>query len=322
MRFRYLVIRALMGPTLRPARACLTSPAFITSHTSFSRRLIPLQSFAFSTKSEPNPHSLPVTIQNTAQTDPKCIPLDRPDLILARVREILQNQNLAPRTRYGRPDAVDYRLESALAIRDSLEEYNLSQWGFVMFRCTYRSQEKWDKFVAIAKRHAREYFEERGMQSVHDRMQWTIIEDAAGLDGADIVETSRRFEEWVNRGPGRQEMVGTKFSPTWHHSPRYTTFLHVDEDSLESVVDDAKAREEGGYSCKIVNGEAVMLEDNALLAAKDRPEIRAVEEVEEGELLEFRKRVKIDGLVDVYASLQVDINGWYDFITDGDIIVC
>jgi hypothetical protein len=191
-----------------------------------------------------------------------------------------------------------------------------------MFRCTYRSQEKWDKFVALAKGHAREYFEQCRMRSVYDRMQWTIIEDAAALDGADIVETSRRFEEWVHRGPGRQEMVGTKFSPTMHYSPRYTMFLHVDEESLESVVDDVKARERGGYFCKVVNGEAVMLDGNALLAAKDREEARAEgEEVEVFELYEFRKWVKIDDLVDLYASLQLYLYGWYNIDMDGDIIL-
>lgn len=44
-----------------------------------------------------------------------------------------------------------------------------------MIRCTYRSQEKWDKFVAIAQRHAREYFEVCEMLSVYDRMKWYAI---------------------------------------------------------------------------------------------------------------------------------------------------
>jgi hypothetical protein len=76
-----------------------------------------------------------------------------------------------------------------------------------LFRCTYRSQEKWDKFVALLKEHARDYFEWRDMEHVHDSLFWTIIEDPATLGGAGIVETSRRFREWIE-GPGRQEMQG------------------------------------------------------------------------------------------------------------------
>ncbi|KAK4149974.1 hypothetical protein C8A00DRAFT_18416 [Chaetomidium leptoderma] len=323
MLFRYLVIRALIGPTLRPARACLTRGAFtsLTSHTSSPRRLNPLQSIAFSTKSEPSSHSLPTTVQNTAQTDQKNTPLDPPDHTSDAIFEILQSRNFLPWEGYRGLNPVNYSAEAAIAIRDSLREFNLSKWGFVIFRCTYRSQEKWDKFVALAKAYARAYFEQCEMQTIYDRMEWTIIEDAAALDGADIVETSRRFREWIDWGPGRQEMVGTKLSPTLDRYVRYTTFLHIDEESLESVVDDAKAREEGGYSCKIVNGGAVLLEDNALLAAKDREEVRAVEEVDEAELWEFRKRVKINGLVSVYANLDVDLDGWYYLIMDGDVIV-
>lgn len=314
-----LVIRALIGPALRPARACLTRRT-LTSHTSFPQRLIPLQSIAFSTKNEPDSHSLPTTVQNTAQTDQKSIPLDPPDHISDAVNEMLQNEDFSPGAGYKRPLVFDDSANPAIAIRDSLREYNLSQWGFVMFRCTYRSQEKWDRFIALIKGHARQYFEQCGMQTVYDRMQWTIIEDAAALDGADIVETSLRFEEWVNRGPGRQEMVGTKFPHACDSFPRYTTFLHVDEESLESVVDDAKAREENGYSCKIVRGDVVLLDDNASLAAKEREEVRAVEEVEDAELWDVRKRVRIDCLVMVYASLQNNLNDWYDFIMDGDVI--
>ncbi|KAK4157150.1 hypothetical protein C8A00DRAFT_29859, partial [Chaetomidium leptoderma] len=79
----------------------------------------------------------------------------------------------------------------ATAIQKSLEQYKLAQWGFVIFRCTYGSQEKWDKFVALLKEHASEsdYFEWRAMEHVHDRLAWTIIQDAETLDGADIVET-------------------------------------------------------------------------------------------------------------------------------------
>jgi hypothetical protein len=141
----------------------------------------------------------------------------------------------------------------------------------------------------------------------------TVIEDAATLDGADILQTSRRFKEWV----------GTNSS--WY-SPRHDVFLHVDEESLESVVDDAKAREQGGYSCKIVRADVALDDENAELVAQDREEVRAAlaakgVEVEMDELLEFRKRVKIDDLVFLYADLQCDLDSWYDSIMDGEIVV-
>jgi hypothetical protein len=108
------------------------------------------------------------------------------------------------------------------------------------------------------------------------------------------------------------EMAGSALS-AWHY-PRYTFFLHFDEESLESVVDDAKARERGGYFCKIVRGEIV------LVAETEREEVRDVEGEEqkeeemegcEYELRELRKKVKINALVGLYVALQLDSYKWY-----------
>ncbi len=69
------------------------------------------------------------------------------------------------------------------------------------------------------------------MENVYDSMAWTIIEDAEALDGVSLEETSRRFQEWVKKGPGREEMQGSVFRDTWIHYPRYSFFAHVDEES-------------------------------------------------------------------------------------------
>ncbi|KAH6856253.1 hypothetical protein B0I37DRAFT_412195 [Chaetomium sp. MPI-CAGE-AT-0009] len=207
-------------------------------------------------------------------------------------------------------ELVESPLGSAHTIKDALEIYKLSDWGFVLFRCTYRSQEKWEKFVALVQGHARDYFERAGMTGVYARMRWTVFEDAAALDGADIAETSRRFVEWVERGPGGRELAGSVFGPTMAGTPRHTFFLHVDEESLESVVDDAKARERGGYFGTVVRA------DNVVLWAIERDREKGVyclegRELEEDEMCDLRKRVRIDDLVSLYAGLQVSPDLWY-----------
>jgi hypothetical protein len=146
--------------------------------------------------------------------------------------------------------------KAATAIQKSLDEYEVAQWGF---------------------------FEWRDMGHVYDSLAWTMIQDAETLDGAGIVETSRRFREWIE-GPGRQEMQGSVFareeSPYW---PRYCYALHVDEESLESVVDDTKARKPAGYLCKLVREDNVALN----LAAEEEREENLEED--EDELLDLRK---------------------------------
>jgi hypothetical protein len=207
--------------------------------------------------------------------------------------------------------------KDATTIQESLQKYKVTQWGFVLFRCTYGSQEKWDKFVALLKEHAHDYFEWRDMEHVYDSLAWTIIQDADTLDGAGIVETSRRFREWIE-GPGRQEMQESVFAgEEWPYWPRYRYFLHVDEESLESVVDDKKAREPAGYFCKLVREDTVALN----LAAEDEREEDVKEDEDEDEdedeLLDMRKRVKLDELVPCYTTL-LDIDRWYNvWVEDG-----
>ncbi|KAK4102847.1 hypothetical protein N658DRAFT_494912 [Parathielavia hyrcaniae] len=248
--------------------------------------------------------------------------------------------------------------EPELDIETALKKYKLSQWGYVVFRCTYRDQEKWDKFVALAKGHARDYCQKYDYDSVHDRLCWTVIEDPVGLDDADIFETTRRFNEWVERGPGRQERPAGVVPDD---CPRYTWFVHVDEESLESIVDDVKARERDGYFCKVVHAGAVSLleqdlekrhavegEENnkeqlaaalASATAEERAHLKMKEqkrfdyidaawehdsdpEVMEEELSDLRKRVRIDILVDLYAEQQrVHDLAWYHYPLDRGRVV-
>jgi hypothetical protein len=170
------------------------------------------------------------------------------------------------------------------------------------------------------------------MPPVHERLRWTIIEDAAALEGANILETSRRFEDWALRpgGPGVQERQGTKFPPGWRSSLplRYNFFLHVDEESLESVMEGPKKGPEGqerGYFCKLVNSGTVLLAEKAqenewgVVPAEDKDS--EVGLVAEEDLHEQRKRVRIDRLISVYAMLEEDTESWYDLPRDDEDII-
>jgi len=209
--------------------------------------------------------------------------------------------------------------DDGTGIEASLEQYGLSQWGFVVVRCTYSSQEKWDKFMGLVKEHARDYFiPSFWMEDIHDSLVWTVIEDAETLDGADIVETSRTFEAWVG-SQGKQEMEGSVFTTTRHYWPRYTYFMHVDDESLESVVDEAKAREDGGYFCKVVRAEMVLLrEQDRAAGTYHEPEGLEAWEADYEER-DFRKRVKIDKLVQLYCHL-LEIDAWYHMLVDKGIV--
>jgi hypothetical protein len=209
-----------------------------------------------------------------------------------------------------------YPTDDVVAIVHGLQKYNISRWGFVIFRCTYGSQDKWDRFLAQLQRHAQDriQYEPGATDSLYSNMEWTVIEDAATLDGVDILHTSRRFREWVTEGPGVREMEGSKFTAQWHYSPRYSYFLHVDEETLESVVDEEKAGQPGGYFCRVVKPNNVLLQEElrekgeaVCMEWEEDPD----EEDVERDLEDQRKRIKANELVELYGLLQDDIDRWY-----------
>lgn len=85
--------------------------------------------------------------------------------------------------------------------------------------------------------------------------------------------------EWLDGDGGKKDMEGSIFTEEGvvYRGPRYSFFLFVDEESLESVVDEEKAKEED-------------------LDEDDR----------ERELEDVRKRVKVNALVGMYAWLRCE----------------
>ncbi|KAK4120465.1 hypothetical protein N657DRAFT_648959 [Parathielavia appendiculata] len=291
---------------IQPVRGPIPG-AYISSK--MPRQLIPprvqapaLARAFFSTKPYPDPTApLPATAAMQPNTEAQSSrPQDKPQLT---------------------PKLVASKFSDAHTIKRALDLYRLNDWGFVLFRCTYRSQEKWDKYADLVRGHARDCFEEAGLMDVYARMRWTVFEDPAALEGADMVETSRRFVDWVERGPGGRELAGSEFSPDCPNTPRHTFFLHVDEESLESVVDDARAKEKGGYFCTVVMAKIVFLNG---IEALGKGEYLWVwdggRRLEEEDMEDMSKRVRIDDLVGLYADLQVNPHMWYYLSQSGDNI--
>ncbi len=208
--------------------------------------------------------------------------------------------------------------DAATAIARSLQQQSLKHWGFVIFRCTYRSQEKWDRLLAHIQQHAREQFAACGMAEVYETAAtWTLFEDAAALEGAGLAETSRRFSEWVWADDGGQrEMEGRSvLKGNWVYCPRYFFYLHVDEEGLESVVDGDGEGEQGWV--RAVRADIVLTREDRLKSAREKGE-EEEEEEDEYEMLDLRKKVVIDEIVDLYAAL-LSIDRWYNILTEDGV---
>jgi hypothetical protein len=156
-----------------------------------------------------------------------------------------------------------------------------------------------------------------------ESMLWTIIEDPKMLDGASIEVTSDKFEQWV-KTDGRDEMQGSIFTDNWVYCPRYIYFIHVDDESLESVVNDQMADQDGGYFLTVVREDMVRLRrsEQAKYEADgvQRENGGYDKNDEERELLDLRKKVRADQLVDLYVVL-LNIDLWYNIWVDSGIAV-
>jgi hypothetical protein len=222
-------------------------------------------------------------------------------------------------------------------IRNFNEEGNVKQWGFVIYRCTYKSQEKWETFISLIKEDARECLEGHG--DLWETLNWTIFEDPA-MDGVDYAEPSQRFGEWVET-EGSEEIKGSVSTEEQQRfrrmQPRYNFFLYVNEEALDSVVDAAEANDRGrpnGYYVTVVRQDSIV----ERLAKKERLARKAAgeelpddemegdlddfeeDEEEEDYKRHFRQRIKAWDIVPMYAG-TIEGHHWWYFFTDRDGII-
>jgi len=213
-------------------------------------------------------------------------------------------------------------------IRASNEDLNPKKWGFVIYRCTYSSQNKWDKFLSLIKEDAREYLENEKNQDLWESMEWSVVEDRE-LDGVDYKEARRKFDHWVRSELENQTEVDTE---TWmepdcseeeifqyrlsEQPPRHQFFIFADEASVNSVVDCDKANNRG-----MPGGYYITLVQTGLLDRGEElhPEVAEeydLEETDEDYWCDFRQKFKAWDVVALYASI---LNGdWPDGFAEHD----
>ena len=188
-------------------------------------------------------------------------------------------------------------------ILKSLEDEYLKKWGFVIVRCTYSDEGKWDAFMSEIKKQTLGDLERNPAPlatALKESLQWTIIEDRENLDNATMLQASLRFQEWT-KTDGVQE-IGIRFAPAqrveWALAlyPRYTLYIYVDADAVESVVNPARAKELTGYYVTLVRL-------NINLIPEDDDDSEAPDE--------SLRRIRADMLIAFYLA-YMDINRWYD----------
>jgi hypothetical protein len=109
-------------------------------------------------------------------------------------------------------------------------------WGWVIFRCTYDSDEDWDKFMDYMRRALRKALERNGGLDLLDSCSITVIEDEETLDDASTAFVREEFKKWCCSAPQQEQGTG----PT--RSQRYQFYIQIEEESLHSVLHEAPSQ--------------------------------------------------------------------------------
>lgn len=132
------------------------------------------------------------------------------------------------------PSKRDPTRETSLNVADNLErelqKIDFTKWGFVIYRCTYQSQEDWDKFMDMLLYTVTDYFEFHKGLDMLESFCPTVFEDPS-FDGATTAHLRTHFRKWVETAKRQEQGIDTLYT-----SGRYIFFVMVDQEALESVL--------------------------------------------------------------------------------------
>jgi hypothetical protein len=63
------------------------------------------------------------------------------------------------------------------SIRHRLTVEPESKWGFVVFRCTYSSDEEWARYMSVLNQHVRAMLGPEELSDCFDRIDWNVQEN-------------------------------------------------------------------------------------------------------------------------------------------------
>ncbi|KAI8943079.1 hypothetical protein NX059_001111 [Plenodomus lindquistii] len=121
-------------------------------------------------------------------------------------------------------------------IRASLQSHYLPKWGFLIYRCDYRSDAAWDSFMGTLHWNVNRALSILKATDLAASLDLRVQSDQSALDGASVDRVRDLFEAWVNSAEAKEE---TKHAPLdWGGAdyPRYMYCVHVDADAVDSVV--------------------------------------------------------------------------------------
>jgi hypothetical protein len=122
---------------------------------------------------------------------------------------------------------------SADNIESYLQEDGHRTWGFVIYRCTYESDDDWGRFMERLRDTVRSALETYNGLDMMDSLSITVFEDRPILDGASTSVIREHFKQWAVTASRQEQGTGPALSQ------RYRYCVQVDAVALKSVIYDA-----------------------------------------------------------------------------------
>ncbi|KAG9786558.1 hypothetical protein KCU75_g3830, partial [Aureobasidium melanogenum] len=144
------------------------------------------------------------------------------------------------------PDTLGYESNPADQIERALRADGHRIWGFVVYRCTYESDEDWRLCMQHIHENVRQSMEFCNALDLLDEdcFKLTVIEDKSKLDRASTWTVRQNFHEWcgeaLNREQGSNEEIASRRQKPMpgfgSMAVRYRFCVQVDAASLQSIV--------------------------------------------------------------------------------------
>lgn len=136
-----------------------------------------------------------------------------------------------PKSPSRRQPHKDTHLNDADNIERYLKEDGHRTWGWVIYRCTYGSDDDWNEFMQRLNHYLRKSLEFHNGLDMLESLDVHVFDDPALFDGAATSAIRQHFKQWVATAPQREQGTGAG------QSQRYEYCLQVDAAALRSVLE-------------------------------------------------------------------------------------
>lgn len=117
-------------------------------------------------------------------------------------------------------------------IERQLQEDGHQLWGWVIYRCTYKSDEKWARIMNRLQYYIEDTLKYDNALDMQSSLDYHVFKNPELFDGMHSSDVREHFAHWVVDAPEREQGEGKRPA----RSQRYNYCIHVDEEALKSVI--------------------------------------------------------------------------------------